>query len=492
VIYCQQHNDHSFFNVYFCFFTSRVADLEMNCRYTLAGNRLLKVADGAAAATKPAGFKDGTNTGNDFTYDAMGNLLTDANKPFNFTYNHLNLIATAARTGTGAGTITYTYDAAGQKLKQAVSTTAQTTDYIGTFQYQNAAMEFFFHGEGRCILSGSTYVYEYVIKDHLGSTRATFDVPTGTTARLTQATHYYPFGLEIGKIGYALSPGADFDYKYNGKELQDELSLNLVDYGARMYDPQLGRWHNVDPLAEKMRRHSVYNYAFDNPLRFIDPDGMAPDDHIYVNNEGVVISIVEDDGPNTLNLVNNDGSTTSLSLNDPMNDPAKLDRTFIGDNLVQFIDDSQINSLMKDSGINSEASNGLLDKYQFVVAEATRTMDYAFSSLGPGATPDEAENIAHFFVFGESDKAYNQMDAGNFLWGHAMMTLGFSESMSLFGANYNEVTDADGLDSAADQSAISDGYKHNTKPGLAPSEKRLQVRNSTRRDKAPTTAKNNN
>ncbi|NDK57359.1 RHS repeat-associated core domain-containing protein [Pontibacter sp. BT213] len=95
---------------------------------------------------------------------------------------------------------------------------------------------------------------------------------TVTTPMLVQENHYDPWGLNLAGLERQNTP--DHLFQYNGKEKQTELGLNWSDYGARMYDAQLGRWHVIDPMAENHYGFTPYNYALNNPLLFTDPFGM--------------------------------------------------------------------------------------------------------------------------------------------------------------------------------------------------------------------------
>ncbi|WP_148267911.1 RHS repeat domain-containing protein [Flavobacterium branchiophilum] len=236
------------------------------------------------------GFNDGNTQNDDFEYDNNGNMTVDKNKDIkNITYNHLNL-PTKILFG-NSNYITYLYTASGQKMEKIVyeNNDRTTTDYINGFQYKitdaGCVLEFFPHAEGYIKPNGSSYKYIFNYNDHLGNVRLSYSDTNNNgsivNSEILEENHYYPFGLKHrGYNANSLQP--NYKYKYNEKEYQDELGLYFYDYGARNYDPAIGRWMNIDPLAEKMRRWSPYCYAYDNPMRFVDPDGMKPVDW-YLN-----------------------------------------------------------------------------------------------------------------------------------------------------------------------------------------------------------------
>jgi RHS repeat-associated protein len=191
---------------------------------------------------------------------------------------------------------------------------------LSGFQYFDTALQFFPTAEGyvnNTIIGPNNhfnYVFNYT--DHLGNIRLSYGLDEEDNLKIIEENNYYPFGLKHNNynvdrrryedtiLGVELRPciNCPYNYKYNGKELQDELGLNWYDYQARNYDPALGRWMNIDPLAEKSRRFSPYTYALNNPVYFIDPDGML--------SEAFINDILKKSDNNTTWTFNDDGTAS--------------------------------------------------------------------------------------------------------------------------------------------------------------------------------------
>lgn len=275
-------------------------------------NQLKRVFD---ASNSPQGFKDDSDgfddPEDDYQYDANGNLTADANKKIqNITYNHLNL---PVHIVFETGEITYLYNAAGQKLQKSVEgSDSITTEYLTGFQYHNEALNHFAHAEGYVDVVEGKFKYVFNYTDHLGNIRLSYsDANNNNTIsenEILEENHYYPFGLkhsayntqhqgyihqeELDKFILLQMPkfagDGSYNYRYNSKEWQDELGLNMYDYGARNYDPAIGRWMNVDPLTEKYFYSSPYVYTANNPINLIDRDGQSWEP---INKNGEVVKI---------------------------------------------------------------------------------------------------------------------------------------------------------------------------------------------------------
>jgi len=225
--------------------------------YGYSGNQLKYVND---AANDTRGFKEVSNTTSEYAYDGNGNMITDSNKEItSITYNYQNLPETIVKSGQ---TSNYAYDAVGVKHENRLPS-GKNLQYCANFVYENGVLKYVLNEEGKLEETG----YKYFIKDHLGNVRMT--VGEGSSSVPSELNHYYPFGMRMAMS--ETKPDTDQKYRYNGKELQEETEW--LDYGARMYDASLGRWHVVDAMHDRHYDWSPYVYVLSNPMANIDLNG---------------------------------------------------------------------------------------------------------------------------------------------------------------------------------------------------------------------------
>ncbi|TDQ22656.1 DUF6443 domain-containing protein, partial [Tenacibaculum caenipelagi] len=240
-----------------------------------SGNKLTKVLDNG---NDTYGFKDGANITTEYTYDANGNMLADANKGItSITYNHLNLPVSVTLAG---GLIGYTYDAAGNKLRKLTNTT--TTDYAGNFIYENGELQFFNHPEGYIKNDNGTFNYVYQYKDHLGNVRLSYadannDGVITASTEIIEESNYYPFGLKhkgYNNVTSSIGNSVAQKWNYLGQESNEELGLNWLTFRYRNYMPDLGRFFGVDPVSEEYMSISNFQFAHNSPIWKIELEGL--------------------------------------------------------------------------------------------------------------------------------------------------------------------------------------------------------------------------
>ena len=223
--------------------------------YTYDGYRLLSVGVNGTVSDS-------------YRYDADGNMTFDGRRGLTIAYNTLNLPEEIVA---GNQKISYIYSASGEKL--ACDANGSLTYYRSVMVYgSDNKLLYMLTPEGTVSRTegsaGTSYTYNYFKTDHLGSTRVMLSAVDGTL-QASQTTDFYPFGL-----AFEYSNLNKNKYLFSGKELQDGnlggSMLEWYDFGARFYDPVLGRWFNVDPAAQVA---NPYLFCGNSPMMYIDQDG---------------------------------------------------------------------------------------------------------------------------------------------------------------------------------------------------------------------------
>ncbi len=268
--------------------------------YTYIGDRLNQITE---TTNIDKGFKSNFTN---YSWDNNGNLIGDTGKEIiDIEYNVSNMPTTIQFTDLRRIVNNYTFT--GERTQKVIidenASPIALTNYIQNIEKKlddanNLIFDSYYLPEGRVTLSENDDIeIHYNIKDHLGNTMVVFkeemDDESGNSNPVALQRHmYYSFGMELdGQWNFNLTEDPSMNYRYNGKELDKDHELDWYAYGARFYDPAIGRFTGVDPISDQFPHVSTYNYAENEPIRHIDLHGLQK---ALKDNDGVVRNYDDD------------------------------------------------------------------------------------------------------------------------------------------------------------------------------------------------------
>jgi len=321
------------------------------------------------------------------------------------------------------------------------------------------------------------FVYIYVSNEESTELQIGFDDLSlnHTHGRVIQQDEYYPFGLTFNS--YTRENSTPNQYKFNGKEEQDELGLNVLDFGWRTYDPTIARFTAVDAFSDKYFSMTPYQYGANNPIKYVDVNG----DSLMLFKNGSYVATVDNGkeeitGYNQLSETDDDGNESftggyNFGFNDIDEDKTALKSKEMTVELIS-------NDAMESAANGANDARGDENRYSFIFRESRLQHDKSKGKMDFWATSDimQGDNVLHVARSKAGDAVgYNGSDFGNFMWGMAGRKLGFNLTTLRLGAHYNNVMHGEEdnkwnkkyehqiLDAAADQRAIRNGYNYNRK-----------------------------
>lgn len=265
-----------------------------NYNYYPGTNKLKYITDLISSSISTTDIDNQITT--NYLYDANGNMYQDYANNVRFVINDINNLPLVVYKADGSK-LEYTYDVNGQRVLNTSSNKYYVNGLTGSNEAivdrtDNSKITHNLYGLdliGQVDRVNITLTRYYYLKDHLGSIK----MRVTSNGTVTGYDDYYPFGSIMNRRSSTTGP--DVRYKFTGKER--DLATSYDYFGARFYESHLGRWLQVDPLADKYPGWSPYNYCFNNPLIIIDPDGMDTTYHtaqIEYNHENGSETITEE------------------------------------------------------------------------------------------------------------------------------------------------------------------------------------------------------